>query len=148
MNAPCDFLGLQLLVVYPADVGRHVDTGSARWPASVSSSVESSVGVKWIHAACAMQYMCVCVCVLVVEERGGTCIKRGVRWWSRGPDGEIVAAVREFLECSSRQTDSISCRLLEGLPSVSLFNPVIIIMMQQMSYLFTCCDMSLLLSLF
>lgn len=72
MNAAWDFLGLQLLVIYPADVDRHAGTGSARWPVSVSSSAESSVGVKRIHVACAMQCTCVfvCVAVLVVEVGG------------------------------------------------------------------------------
>lgn len=88
MNAACDFFGLQLLVIYPADVDRHVDTGRGQWPVSVNSSVKSSAGVKLIHVTCAMQCMCVCVCVwahvpvcmgvLVVEERGAHAEKEGL----------------------------------------------------------------------
>lgn len=88
---------------YTADVGRQVDTGSAQWPASVSSSVESSVGVKWICAVCAMQYMCACVWVCWLWRKGGGGGR--ARAEKERLAGEIVAAAREFLECSSRQTD-------------------------------------------
>lgn len=67
-----------LLVTYPADASRHVDTGSARW---LLCCVLCGGEKDLFHVTCAMQCMrvCarvfVCLCVLAVQGRGGTCEK-------------------------------------------------------------------------
>lgn len=56
-------------------------------------------------AICVLVCTCPSVCVCVSVCGGcGTCRNREVSCRSGGPDGEIVAAAGELLECS-RQTD-------------------------------------------
>lgn len=52
---------------------------------------------------CVCAHVPVCVGVLVVEDGGTTCRKRGVSFCRRGPDGETVAAAAEFLEYSRKR---------------------------------------------
>lgn len=73
------FWDYSLLVTYPADASRHVDTGSARW---LLCCVLCGGEMDLFHVTCAMQRVCVCArmflcaCVCVGCSRKGRHVQK------------------------------------------------------------------------